>query len=134
MSQNFELMTQLEIEADVTDRRNVSAANRTAEMEVVPILSPHTTNDSGEEILRLISVYSYRPTDVPCGRSFSAGLKVRMVAVLFAPRLDVLSLQTVLIPFAWSTPMCGHLASRVCLELKGRTLSQARLLLCASSV
>ncbi len=54
MSRNFELMTQLELEADVTDRPSADAADRAAVMDVVPILSSYAGNASGEEMLRLI--------------------------------------------------------------------------------
>ena len=54
MSRNFELMTQLEIEAGTTDRSTRHAADRAATMEVVPILSSHASSASGEEMLRLI--------------------------------------------------------------------------------
>jgi Mrp family chromosome partitioning ATPase len=54
MSRNFELMTQLDIEADVTDKRNAAIADRAGGMEVVPILSSHAGNVGGEEMLRLV--------------------------------------------------------------------------------
>lgn len=54
MSRNFELMTQLELEANVTNRPSPDAAGRTAVMDVVPILSSYAGNASGEEMLRLI--------------------------------------------------------------------------------
>jgi protein-tyrosine kinase len=54
MSRNFELMTQLELEAVVTDRPEPDATDRAAAREVVPILSSHAGDASGEEMLRLI--------------------------------------------------------------------------------
>ena len=54
MSRNFELMTQLELEADVTDRPRPDAPDHAAVMDVVPILSSHAGGASGEEMLRLI--------------------------------------------------------------------------------
>ena len=47
-------MTQLEIEAGITDKPMSATADRATGMEVVPILSRHTTNASREEMLRLI--------------------------------------------------------------------------------
>jgi len=38
MSRNFELMTQLEIEAGITDKATSTAADQAAKMAVVPIL------------------------------------------------------------------------------------------------
>ena len=54
MSHNFELMTQLELEAGVTDKPKPDTSDRAAGMDVVPILSSHTSSVGGEEILRLI--------------------------------------------------------------------------------
>ena len=54
MSRNFELMTQLELEAGVADKPRPGSPNRAAAVDVVPILSSHTSNVGGEEILRLI--------------------------------------------------------------------------------
>jgi receptor protein-tyrosine kinase len=54
MSRNFELMTQLELEAVVTDRPEPDATDRAAVRDVVPILSSHASKGSGEEVLRLI--------------------------------------------------------------------------------
>jgi receptor protein-tyrosine kinase len=54
MSRNFELLRQLEMEARATDNPKPDAADRTASMEVVPILSNQATSFSGEEILRFI--------------------------------------------------------------------------------
>jgi Mrp family chromosome partitioning ATPase len=54
MSRNYELMTQLEIEAGTTDSRTLSGINRAAAMAVVPILSSHASDAAGEEILRLV--------------------------------------------------------------------------------
>jgi len=54
MSRNFELMTQLELEAGVTDKPKPDTADRAAAMDVVPILSSRASNASGEEMLRLI--------------------------------------------------------------------------------
>jgi receptor protein-tyrosine kinase len=54
MSRNFKLMTQLGIEAGITDKPMSAATDRVTGMEAVPILSPRTTNASGEEMLRLI--------------------------------------------------------------------------------
>ena len=54
MSRNFELMTQLELQAGVVDKPKPDAANRAAATQVVPILSSHAGNASGGEVLRLI--------------------------------------------------------------------------------
>ena len=54
MSRNFELMTQLELEAGVTDKPKPDSPNRAAAVDVVPILSSHASNVGGEEMLRLI--------------------------------------------------------------------------------
>ena len=54
MSRNFELMTQLDIEAGATDNRTPGAADRTAAMAVVPILSSYASDAGGEEMLRLV--------------------------------------------------------------------------------
>jgi len=54
MSHNFELMTQLELEAGVSDKPRPDSANRAAAVDVVPILSSHAANPGGEEMLRLI--------------------------------------------------------------------------------
>jgi receptor protein-tyrosine kinase len=54
MSHNFELMTQLEIEAGATDNRTPAATDRAAAMAVVPILSSRTGDSSGEEMVRLV--------------------------------------------------------------------------------
>src|ERR1035437_4931009 len=54
MSRNFELMTQLEIEAGITDKAASTAANQVAKMAVAPILSSHASDAGGEEILRLV--------------------------------------------------------------------------------
>lgn len=54
MSRNFELMTQLELESDVTDGPRPDAASRAAVMDVVPILSSRAGKGSGEEVLRFI--------------------------------------------------------------------------------
>jgi Mrp family chromosome partitioning ATPase len=54
MSRNFELMTQLELEAVVTDRPEPDATDRATARDVVPILSSHASNAGGEEMLRLI--------------------------------------------------------------------------------
>lgn len=54
MSRNFEFMTQLELEAGVTDKPRPDSPNRAAAVDVVPILSSHTSNVGGEEMLRLI--------------------------------------------------------------------------------
>jgi Mrp family chromosome partitioning ATPase len=54
MSRNFELMTQLELEAGVLDKPLPGAADRVAARQVVPILSSHAGSASGEEMLRLI--------------------------------------------------------------------------------
>jgi Mrp family chromosome partitioning ATPase len=54
MSRNFELMTQLDIEAGATDNRTPAASDGAATMAVVPILSSHAGNLGGEEMLRLV--------------------------------------------------------------------------------
>jgi Mrp family chromosome partitioning ATPase len=54
MSRNFELMTQLEIEAGATGNRTQAGVDRAASTAVVPILSSQAGNVGGEEILRLI--------------------------------------------------------------------------------
>jgi Mrp family chromosome partitioning ATPase len=54
MSRNFELMTQLEIEAGITDKPMSATVDRATGMEVVPILSRHISDAGGEEMLRLI--------------------------------------------------------------------------------
>lgn len=54
MSRNFELMTQLELHAGVTDKTKPEAADRVAAAQVVPNLSSYAGNSSGEEMLRLI--------------------------------------------------------------------------------
>jgi Mrp family chromosome partitioning ATPase len=54
MSRNFELMTQLELEAGVADKTKPDAAGRVAAMQVIPILSSRAGSASGEEMLRLI--------------------------------------------------------------------------------
>jgi receptor protein-tyrosine kinase len=53
MSRNFALMTQLELGAGVTDKPKPDTTDRAAAMDVVPILSSHTSNVGGEEMLRL---------------------------------------------------------------------------------
>jgi receptor protein-tyrosine kinase len=54
MSRNFELMTQLELQAGVIDKPKPDAVDRAAATHVVPILSSHAGDASGEEMLRLI--------------------------------------------------------------------------------
>src|ERR1039458_1562492 len=54
MSRNFELMTQLDIEAGATENRTPAGVDRAASTAVVPILSSQAGNAGGEEILRLI--------------------------------------------------------------------------------
>jgi len=54
MSRNFELMTQLEIEAGITDKAKPTAADQAAKMAVVPILSSRAGDAGGEEMLRLV--------------------------------------------------------------------------------
>lgn len=54
MSRNFELMTQLELEAGATDRPQPDSPNRAVGVDVVPILSSHASNFGGEEMLRLV--------------------------------------------------------------------------------
>jgi receptor protein-tyrosine kinase len=54
MSRNFELMTQLELEAGVTDKPRPDTTDHAAAMNVVPILSSHASSGGGEEMLRLI--------------------------------------------------------------------------------
>jgi Mrp family chromosome partitioning ATPase len=54
MSRNFELMTQLEIEAGVSDKRTAATTDRAVVMPIAPILSSHASNAGGEEMLRLI--------------------------------------------------------------------------------
>jgi receptor protein-tyrosine kinase len=54
MSRNYELMTQLEIEAGITDKATSTAADQAARMAVVPILSSRAGDAGGEEMLRFI--------------------------------------------------------------------------------
>ncbi len=54
MSRNFELMTQLELEAGITDKPRPDSPNRAAAADVVPILASHAGNFGGEEMLRII--------------------------------------------------------------------------------
>jgi Mrp family chromosome partitioning ATPase len=54
MSRNFELMTQLEIEADVSHKRTAARTDRAAVTPVAPILSGYATDTGGEEMLRFI--------------------------------------------------------------------------------
>lgn len=54
MSRNYELMTQLEIEVGVQDNRATASSDRAAAIAVVPILSSHSNDAGGEEILRLV--------------------------------------------------------------------------------
>ena len=54
MSRNFELMTQLEIEAGITDKAISTAADQGARMAVAPILSSRSCDVGGEEILHLV--------------------------------------------------------------------------------
>jgi Mrp family chromosome partitioning ATPase len=54
MSRNFELMTQLEIEADVSQKRTSVRTDRASVTPIAPILSGHDTDTGGEEMLRLI--------------------------------------------------------------------------------
>lgn len=54
MSRNFELMTQLEIEAGVSDKRTSALTDRAIVMPIAPILAGHASDAGGEEMLRLI--------------------------------------------------------------------------------
>lgn len=54
MSRNFELMTQLEVEASVADRLPLDTADRTTGAEVTPFLSSRIRDAAGEEMLRFI--------------------------------------------------------------------------------
>jgi receptor protein-tyrosine kinase len=54
MSRNFELMTQLELQAGVVDKPKPDAADCVVARQVVPILSSYAGSASGEEMLRLI--------------------------------------------------------------------------------
>jgi len=54
MSRNFELMTQIEIEARPADGSRWATADRVGGMKVVPILSRNPTNPSEKEILRMV--------------------------------------------------------------------------------
>ena len=54
MSRNYELMTQLEIEAGITNSGKSASTDSAARMPIVPILSSHASDAGGEEILRLI--------------------------------------------------------------------------------
>ena len=54
MGRNFELMTQLGIEADILRKRTADSTNRTPTMPIAPILSSHATDIGGEEMLRFI--------------------------------------------------------------------------------
>jgi len=53
MSQNFELLTQLELEADVSVRHKPSVAARVP-VRIAPILSNHASDAGGEEMLRFV--------------------------------------------------------------------------------
>ncbi len=54
MSRNFELMTQLELDAGAINKAEPASRDRAAAMDVVPILSSHASKGGGEEMLRLI--------------------------------------------------------------------------------
>jgi Mrp family chromosome partitioning ATPase len=54
MSRNFELMTQLELQASVVVKPKPDTANHATAAQVVPILSRHAGSLAGEEMLRLI--------------------------------------------------------------------------------
>jgi Mrp family chromosome partitioning ATPase len=54
MSRNFDLMTQLEIEAGVSNKRTSASTDRAVVMPIAPILSGHASDAGGEEMLRLI--------------------------------------------------------------------------------
>jgi Mrp family chromosome partitioning ATPase len=54
MSRNYELMTQLEIEAGVTDKYGTASTNTADRTAIVPILSNYTSDFGGEEMLRLV--------------------------------------------------------------------------------
>jgi receptor protein-tyrosine kinase len=54
MSRNFDLLTQLEIEARARNKTSTASVDRAAGMGVVPVLSSHAGNTGGEEMLRLI--------------------------------------------------------------------------------
>jgi Mrp family chromosome partitioning ATPase len=54
MSRNFELMTQLELEAGAFDQGQAAPAKHAAAAEAVPILSSHASNAGAEEVLRFI--------------------------------------------------------------------------------
>ena len=54
MSRNFELMTQLGIEAGVTDTRTAATADRDVAMPIATTLSTFANDAVGEEMLRLI--------------------------------------------------------------------------------
>jgi Mrp family chromosome partitioning ATPase len=54
MSRNFELMTQLDKEAGITDTRTSAKADREVIMPLATALSTHASDAVGEEMLRLI--------------------------------------------------------------------------------
>jgi Mrp family chromosome partitioning ATPase len=54
MSRNFDLLTQLEIEARARNKTSTESVDRAAGMGVVPVLSSHAGNTDGKEMLRLI--------------------------------------------------------------------------------
>ena len=54
MSRNFELMTQLELQAGVVDKPKPDAADHAAALDIFPIHSSSAGNVSGEEMARFI--------------------------------------------------------------------------------
>jgi receptor protein-tyrosine kinase len=54
MSRNFELMTQFEPGAGLTDKPRADTMDRAAAIDVLPLLTSHTSNFGGEEMLRLV--------------------------------------------------------------------------------
>jgi Mrp family chromosome partitioning ATPase len=54
MSQNFELLTQLQLEGNVTDPRKPSVDDRAPATKIAPIMSGRASDIGGEEILRLV--------------------------------------------------------------------------------
>ncbi len=54
MSKYLELLAQLELEANLTDRPNPPVADRASVTGIAPILSSHPSDAVGEEILRLV--------------------------------------------------------------------------------
>ena len=132
MSHNFELMTQLEIEAGGNRSLHASRGRSHCHRWMLSRSSPvMPAMSAGRRCCALSSAFSCRPTGVPHARSFSAAWTMRMAAVLSASRLETLSLQTARGQFVWLTPMCDRRACRVCSDRRddpfcGPSASSAR--------